>query len=289
MKVAVTSSRRASELAHLIRAMGGEPYIAPTVGIEVSPSQLISAEVIDYLRKKIDIAIFMTGPGTEAIFASSRQLGLEEKLIVNLRSLDTVVARSAKPKAVLTKYGIVDNVILPVEATFEGIASLLKGKLSKGTRVAVFWHGGKSEFLVNSLTSQQAEVIQFVTYSYSRELRSDGASLLKTTGFHGVVPPQEKVVAQMVEDLIKEKIDAITFTSPPAVSNLFMMARSVSKDRSLLESLRRKTIVVSIGPSTTRTLRENGVEPNVEPDTYKMGKMIESLSEFVKMRASNDN
>jgi len=33
--VAITSSRRASELASLVRKFGGVPYIAPTIGIEV--------------------------------------------------------------------------------------------------------------------------------------------------------------------------------------------------------------------------------------------------------------
>jgi uroporphyrinogen-III synthase len=36
MTVAVTGSRRANELAHIIKSFGGKPYIAPTIGIEIT-------------------------------------------------------------------------------------------------------------------------------------------------------------------------------------------------------------------------------------------------------------
>ena len=35
LTVAITGSRRASELAHLVLTFGGVPYVAPTVGIDV--------------------------------------------------------------------------------------------------------------------------------------------------------------------------------------------------------------------------------------------------------------
>lgn len=34
LTVAITSSRRAGELARIVENLGGKPYIAPTIGIE---------------------------------------------------------------------------------------------------------------------------------------------------------------------------------------------------------------------------------------------------------------
>lgn len=267
--------------------MGGVPYLAPTVGIEVSSREVITAEVMRYLDlPKVDIALFMTGPGTQAILSASKELGVEQVLLENLRSLPNIIARSTKPKVVLAKYGIVDNVELPEEATFDGIANLLRDWNLQGKNVAIFWHGDRSDFLVNALKDSGAVVLEFSTYSYSHYLDNQGTKLLETVGFQKIIPPIEKTITNLVRDLIDVKIDAITFTSPPSVSNLFETARSMYRETDLIRSLQKQVIVVSIGPSTSKRLEENGVKSDVIPKIYKMGKMVESLSIFVKKQSS---
>jgi uroporphyrinogen-III synthase len=61
----VTGSRRASELSHIIRSFGGKPYIASTVGIEIS--EHLNEQGKDFIMKILgdgfDYVVFMTGPG----------------------------------------------------------------------------------------------------------------------------------------------------------------------------------------------------------------------------------
>jgi hypothetical protein len=47
--VAITSSRRASELASLVRKFGGVPYIAPTIGIR-SNNDTLSSECTKFIE-----------------------------------------------------------------------------------------------------------------------------------------------------------------------------------------------------------------------------------------------
>ena len=126
MTVAITGSRRASELAHLITIFGGRPYLAPTVGIEARQDISKEAEffINKILEERVDYVIFMTGPGVYALMSTAKNLGIEKKFAEALQQT-TVVARSLKPKIALAKHGIKTDII-PKENTAEGIAKLLK-------------------------------------------------------------------------------------------------------------------------------------------------------------------
>ena len=68
--VAVTSSRRASELADIVRKFGGIPYIAPTIGIK-NNSQLDSEcnHFIETISNdSMHFFMFMTGVGVFNLF-----------------------------------------------------------------------------------------------------------------------------------------------------------------------------------------------------------------------------
>ena len=98
--VAITASRRAWELAHIVESFGGKPYLAPTVGIDAD-LQTPSHDVLQFLTKvtndDFDYIIFMTAPGIFSLFSIAKTLGIEDKLLQSLSRI-TIVARSLKPK-----------------------------------------------------------------------------------------------------------------------------------------------------------------------------------------------
>ena len=95
------------------------------------------------------------------------------------------------------------------------------------------------------------------------------------------IPPNEAKVVNLIEDISKGRIDAITFTSPPSVRDLFNIAESCSLREPLQHYLNKEVIVVAVGPSTMKTLNENNIHVDVMPEVYKMGPMIKSLSDYV--------
>jgi uroporphyrinogen-III synthase len=234
LTVAITGSRRASELAHLITSFGGRPYLAPTVGIEAAHD--ISKEAGFFINKileeSIDYVVFMTGPGVYSLMSTAKNLGLEKKFINALQGT-TVVARSFKPKVALANHGIKTDII-PEENTAEGIAKLLKSFSMAGRKIAVLWHGSYSPLLKNELNAVGAKVFESSTYKYSFELKESGARILEMMGFKSI-PPDERKVVNLLEDIGKGLIDAITFTSPPSARDLFKIA----------ESYHLKTIAIS--------------------------------------------
>lgn len=280
MTVAITGSRRASELAHLITSFGGRPYLAPTVGIEARQDISKEAEffINKILEKRIDYVVFMTGPGVYSLMSTAKNLGIEKKFAEALQ--DTmVIARSLKPKTALANHGVKTDII-PEENTAEGIAKLLKSFSIAGRNIAVLWHGSYSPLLKNELHAVGAQVFESSTYRYSLELKESGVRILEMMGFK-YIPPDESKVVKLIEDIGKGFIDAITFTSPPSVRDLFKIAEAYSLRESLQYHLNKEVIVVAVGPSTRKALDENDVHVDVMPDVYKMGAMIKSLSDYL--------
>jgi uroporphyrinogen-III synthase len=280
LTVAITGSRRASELAHLITSFGGRPYLAPTVGIEAAHD--ISKEAGFFINKileeSIDYVVFMTGPGVYSLMSTAKNLGLEKKFINALQGT-TVVARSFKPKVALANHGIKTDII-PEENTAEGIAKLLKSFSMAGRKIAVLWHGSYSPLLKNELNAVGAKVFESSTYKYSFELKESGARILEMMGFKSI-PPDERKVVNLLEDIGKGLIDAITFTSPPSARDLFKIAESYYLKKPLQYHLNKEVIVVAVGPSTMKAIEENDVHVDVIPQVYKMGAMIKSLTDYL--------
>jgi uroporphyrinogen-III synthase len=280
MRVAITGSRRASELAHLIRSFGGIPIIAPTVGIETRQdiTKEVDRLINTILEERIDYMIFMTGPGVYLFMSSARNLGLDKKLVNALQQV-TIVARSLKTKYALDNHGIKTDFV-PDENTAEGTAKLLKNHDMINKKVAILWHGSYSPIIRDDLDRAGAKAFELSIYTYSVKLKESGAKILKAMGFNYKTPQEAKVV-ELVEEVNKGLVDAITFTSPPSAHDLFKIAEAHRMKDSLQLLLNKDVIVVAVGPSTRKALEEEGVQIDVMPNVYKMGSMVKSLSDYV--------
>lgn len=280
LTVAVTASRRANELAHLISSQGGKPYLAPTVGIESNRAVDSEAErFCDTLNaRNVDYAVFMTGPGVFALFAGARAAGRENELVRAL-SKTCVVARSGKPKDALSKHGArVD--LVPREATSTGLLELLAERGIVSKVILILTHGSDSSSLSEGLRRLGAEVLEFSTYSYSLETDTSGALILDSMKFNPVLPFRPRGL-ELVQAIIDGEIDVVTFTSPPSAKNLFMIASGAGLLDEMLGSL-GSLIVVVVGPPTGAAVEAGGVRVDVMPSVYKMGPMIKELCDYVK-------
>jgi uroporphyrinogen-III synthase len=283
LTVAITGSRRASELARIVENFGGKPYIAPTVGIEANlsePNKAITEFINRIVKQDADYVVFMTGPGVFSLLALARSGGMEEALLTSLKKV-IVIARSTKPQMILRSFGIrVDFV--PQENTLKGILNLLKGRGITGKTVAILWHGEEQSAKIREdlYRAGASNIIEASSYTYSFETQKDGASILRAMGFQFLAPDEGKVV-KLMEDLIGGNIDAITFTSPPSVRDLFKIANVHGMSISLKDSLNENVIVAAVGPSTGEALEENGCHVDVMPQIFKMGPMVKSLCDYV--------
>jgi uroporphyrinogen-III synthase len=291
LTIVVTGSRRATEQSVLVSNLGGTPYVVPTVGISLPADD---SEIEPFLKRLVggaDFAVFMTATGVRAMMNAAERLGVKKAVLDALNSRKTtVVARSGKPRGELSRWGVKVDASPPVgEATANGILKLLQGSDLDGKRVAILWHGSMNGTLKDGLLSAGAvDVYECLTYHYSKSLEADGAEVLRSIGFR-YKAPDEQAVAQLVEEIIERsrRIDALTFTSPPAVANLFEMAAERGAEGRLVEALGRGEIaVVAVGPSTRSELEDgHGVKVDVMPEVSAMGAMMNALADHVAGRA----
>ena len=287
LTVAITASRRASELALIIENFHGKPYVSPTIGIEANlegPNEGVTEFINMITKQNVDYVVFMTGPGIFSLMSIAKRLGLEEKLIHSLSKV-AIFARSLKPAMALKKYGIKISMI-PEENTAKGLSRLLLAKGVIGKRIAILWHGDSPQQLRNELYKAGAEsVIEASTYRYSLELNKEGASILNSMGFNYISPSKEKVIG-LIDNIFAGNIDAITFTSPPSVNDLFKIAHNYDVAEELRNSLNADVVITAVGPSTKRALEENGVFVDVMPHIFKMGPMVKALDDYISQNGN---
>ena len=81
-----------------------------------------------------------------------------------------------------------------------------------------------------------------------------------------------------IGSLIQNKVDVVMFTS----SVQFVHAAQVAEEMGLAEKFVKalnRTVVASIGPIASETLRENGVAVDLEPSHPKMGFLVKEAAE----------
>lgn len=288
LNIAVTASRRAAELAHVIRSLGGRPYIAPTTGIKREERTLIEVSKFLELAKESrpDFVVFMTGPSVYSLIDLCSELGKEESLISILRNT-TLVARSPKTQMSLFNFGLRPILIPNQDYTSAGVLKLFESMGVAAKKIAIIWHGNSSRHLIDGLERLRNSIIEVFVYRYSETSDRNETRILESMGFRSFLS-DETQVTNLVKDINLGNIDAITFTSPPSVRGLFNFARRRKLWETLQNSLNSTTIVVAVGPSTARELDENGIVVDVVPQVFKMKPMIEALAMYMKSDTASE-
>ncbi|MFQ5846498.1 MAG: uroporphyrinogen-III synthase [Candidatus Methylomirabilales bacterium] len=287
LTVAVTGSRRASELAQLVTKLGGVPYVAPTVGIAIQEDLDLQMEGLVHriVGRAVDYAVFLTGPGVFRLMATAQRLGLERE-VVDVLDRTYVIARSQKPQKVLERHGIRVNLV-PSDNTSEGIAAEMARFDLHGKHVTVLWHGDSHPTLRATLEQGGADVFEAMAYTYALDLKKEGAQLLEAAGFKSF-PPEERRILELIHDVGRGAIHVMTFTSPPSVKNLFRFAEAHGLEDALRQALNGAVVVVAVGPPTRQAIEDNGVSVDVMPDEYKLGPMLRATVGYLAGRPPGD-
>ena len=93
--------------------------------------------------------------------------------------------------------------------------------------------------------------------------------------YKSVIPEDKKEIEELIKEILGERIDGITFTSPLTVVNLFKIAKDDEKEE-LVEKLSNSTLTVAIGPITGKILDEYKVK-HIFPERYTVKDMIDLM------------
>ncbi len=268
--VAITGQRRAREMAEMVRRLGGEPYVASTVNLRFEDAEDEAERLANAILSGVGWAVFYTGIGVRAIFSAAEKIGELDSFQARLGSAQ-VLSRGWKALRALRENGRPpDHEAVP--ATTEGVIdTLLRADLS-GKRVLIQVPGIMPRDLQEALSSSRADLIQGTPYRF--------------------LPPEDpEKVNRLIRDLIENEIDAIAFTSPPAVNNLFLAADEKSQAEDLAQALNEHVFTASVGPVTSEAIRDHGVDPALESKSQRMGGLLLDLAQALspeKFSAGNN-
>lgn len=259
LRVVAFESRRAQEIAELIRRHGGEPIVAPSMR-EVPLAE--NSAPLEFFQKlqagEIDIVILLTGVGTRTMVEALAFEYSKEQISALLGSV-TLVARGPKPVAALKELGLQPTFMAPEPNTWKEVLLVLDSNvLLPGKRVAVQEYGITNQELLSGLEARGAQIFRVPVYRWA--LPEDIAPLRTAIG-----------------ELKDGKADIVVFTSATQVENVFKVAQQDGVDADLPGAFAR-VVVASIGPVCSEALARFGLRADFEPEHPKMGFMIGELA-----------
>lgn len=258
LKVVSFESRRAQEMAELIRSYGGEPLIAPSMR-EVPLSENRAA--IDFFSKleagSFNFLILLTGVGTRTLAEAVASSYSREKIVAALQKT-TLVARGPKPVAALRELGLKPAISAPEPNTWKEILSELEAKADiKGCRVAVQEYGKTNPKLISGLEARGAQVVRVPVYRWA-------------------LPEDTAPLREAIQKILDGQVDIALFTNAIQVDHLFRVAGEKKMDQPLQRAFGR-VLIASVGPVCTEALEQFGLKVDLEPEHPKMGHLMAAL------------
>lgn len=257
LRVLALESRRAQEIAKLIRTYGGEPTVVPAMR-EVSLES--NREALDFtarlLKSEFDLVIFLTGIGIRRLMEIAESRYDREQVLEALRKVK-IASRGPKPNSVLKELGLPVTVNASEPSTWHEMIRALDesfGASLRGLRVAVQEYGAPNPELLQALTAR-------------------GVQWTSVPVYHWALPDDLAPLKGAVQAIVSGEIDIVVFLTAVQAIHLFRVAETMGQAEALRNGFRR-TLVLSIGPSTSEELHRLGIPPDFEPSHPKMGFLV---------------
>jgi uroporphyrinogen-III synthase len=250
-------SRRAVEIAELIRRQGGEPFVAPSMREAPLGADAKLREFGERLfAGAFDMMMLMTGVGTRQLNKALAEAFPEKSLADALRTL-TVLARGPKPIAALREMGLTPSLVAAEPNTWREMLQAMEGRTER--RIAIQEYGRSNEELVAALAARGAEVTPVRVYRYE-------------------LPEDVEPLREAVRRLAAGAIDVVLVTSAVQAEHLMRMASEMGREAEVRAALERCRIG-SIGPTTSEALEELGLHAAMEPSHAKLGLLVREAAE----------
>jgi uroporphyrinogen-III synthase len=240
---------RSQAAADLVQEHGGIPLVVPTLELK----SFASDSLMDLCERagELDWIIFTSPASLESLFKYCENF--KEKL----NPICHVAVIGPRTERVLNDYGILADVV-PEDYTAEGLLEEFQEIDLDKKKVGI------------PRTFKARDVLP-------EGLKNMGATVYLAEAYKSTKPHDTRRVQLLVDEIIQGKVDAMTFTSPLTVTNLFEMAGD--KKEKLINSFKEgKVLTAAIGPITQKPLEEMGIS-SIIPSKYTVKAMLMQLKE----------
>jgi uroporphyrinogen-III synthase len=193
--------------------------------------------------------VVATAEGLDRWVAGARRARAD---VLQLLSGTNVAARGAKATGACRRHGVASVLTSPTERGVD-LARLVVGLTEAGEHVAVVADGSGSPRVVEALRSAALAVHVVRPYRW----------VVPTPAGPTPDPARSVPAAELLRALCAGELDAMAFTSPPAVDGLFAVAASAGIETTVHAALTgggvRRVTVAAIGPATAEALERRGI------------------------------
>ncbi|HYN94462.1 MAG TPA: uroporphyrinogen-III synthase [Pilimelia sp.] len=260
--IGVTADRRRDELAALLERRGARVVLAPALRIvPLADDTELRAATRACLDSPPDVVMANTGIGMRGWLEAAEGWGLGEPLRSVLAS-SYLVARGPKARGAIRAAGLHDQ-WSPASESCEEVVDHLCARGVEGQVVAMQLHGDRQPECTAALEACGATVIEVPVYRWA-------------------APTDPAPLHRLVDLVTGRLVDAVTFTSAPAVGAL-LRAAGPGGD-AVLEALRSDVLAACVGPVTAAPLRRHGV-PVVAPSRARLGALVRTIVDELPLRA----
>jgi uroporphyrinogen-III synthase len=245
---------QASALSLGLRKLGAQVLEIPFIEIR-KPRSFRPLDAALKNLAQYDWLILTSANGVDAMWGRLKKLKLTKR---HLRHLQIAAIGPATKKAI-EKHGLKVSVV-PKEYVAESVVSSLRRRV-KGKRVLLV----------------RAKVARDVI---PRELCRAGAQVDVVEAYETVIPASSRSRLRTALRNPKSRPDIITFTSSSSVRNFVALlgyTRIHGQECPRHTSLLKDTMLASIGPVTSSTLRELGLSVDIEATEYTISGLIQAI------------
>jgi uroporphyrinogen-III synthase len=257
LRILSLESRRAREMEDMIRRLGGDPFVAPSVQERALDDHRDAVRFVDRLEAgEFDLVICMTGTGLAFLRDVVSAHSSLERLAAGLRRV-TILSRGSKPIPLLRQMNVPVHIVVPEPNTWKEIVDAVAARPER--RIAVQEYGRPKPEMYLALQQLGASVTPVAIYRWE-------------------LPADRKPLSEAARRLAAGQFDLVLFTSSIQLDHLLEIARSLGLEERVLVALRHRVAIASIGPVMTATLAACGLAADIIPNHPKMGSLVKAAA-----------
>ncbi|MDQ1395230.1 MAG: uroporphyrinogen-III synthase [Acidimicrobiaceae bacterium] len=259
--IGITADRRWQEQANLFTARGATIVHGPTMRtMDLSADERLRAATASLIERPPDYLVATTGAGIRMWFEAAASWDRLDPLKAALGGA-RVVARGAKSASALRQAGLEVWWRAPRETMEDVVARLVEADVSQA-RVALQLFDPTGHESTAALAQAAGELVEVAVYRW-------------------LLPEDRAPAERLIRATAAGELAAVTFTSQPAVHNLFRLAEAIGLADGLRAAFEAAVLPACIGPVCAEALAEEGVGRLVFPEPSRLPAMVRQVTELL--------
>jgi uroporphyrinogen-III synthase len=257
--VGITAARRREEFGAALERRGARIRYGPAIRIVplADDSQLREATE-RCLNAPLDIVVATTGIGFRGWMDAADAWDLAGPLS-KVMDAAILLARGPKARGAIRACGLREAWSPASESSNEVLEHLIEQFDLTGLRIAVQLHGEPLPDLVETLRLAGADVIEVPVYRW-------------------IAPEDPAPLQRLIDAVATAELDAVAFTSAPAVMSFLRAAGELGLRDAVHEALLGPVVAACVGPVTAGPLLARGL-PVISPPRARLGALVREIVE----------